>query len=187
MPIASDVHQYTAQLNHLKECGKIKRREYKDIPGSGNHVMLLVVLANDKRIEFNSQKFSPSYDCINNAREKVAEKAVHSIHQGSVQPTTRQNESEVPRQIPRAIKCNEWAQELKNVLVDQYGFKIIPSNYEYEIHSTGKSPKFLCTFTHEKFPLPIQGDWSNSKKEAKQSTARKVLDYFYQNKKKLGY
>ena len=87
--------------------------------------------------------------------------------------------SSTPRQIPRAnVKNNEWLQELKNVLVDQCGYKISDDNYKIN-SPTRNPPKFQCTFIHKCFPKEITGEWRRSKQDAKQSVAKRVLEYFY--------
>ena len=180
-------NQYTKELNALVNKSQ---RSYSDLAVPGrNHVRLIITLDSNAKICFDSTTHARSFETINEAREKVAEVAVNYIKTRSagnrpdmVESKQIKKSGTVSVAIP-ALKKNEWLQEMKNVLVDREGWTISEENYRAEeSNTTSNKTKFRYTFSHPKILRNIVGDWSNSKKEAKQSVAKEVLAYYYQQK-----
>lgn len=73
---------FTKKLNQFCKGNPIKNRKYTDQQGDGHHVSLIITLASDgTEVEFNSSTISPSFDCINDAREAVAGRALEFIQE----------------------------------------------------------------------------------------------------------
>ena len=167
---------------------QIKKRDYMDLPGPGNHVELQVT-HNDGRVDtFKSEAYSKSYECINNARETVAKHAVCHLKSEMLNKDTEQSIKKVsvdssplpiPIQRPRGAprKGKEHVEMLKNILVDKMEKE--PVNYS-EIKQRGV--KYQCTAYHSCFPREgIKGEWRRSKQDAKQTAAEAALDYLAKN------
>ncbi len=170
---------FTKKLKERKTSGKIIKKEYVNLTGPGSHVDLTITFPNKETRSFSSRNYSREYDCINNAREKVAEKAVEFIDLedmgcNSLSPAQQFSRS-VSSASPPSVNPKESVQELKNVLVDKMGLKLNDDNFKFEESGENAGKKFKCTIHHDWFDHDISGDWHKSKKEAKQSAAKKAL------------
>ena len=167
---------------------QIKKRDYKDLPGPGNHVELLIT-HNDGRVDtFKSEAYCKSYECINNAREIVAKHAVCRLKSEMLNKDTEQgikkvsgNSSPLPIPIPvqrprGAPRKGKEHVEMLNILVKK--MKKEPVNYD-EIEQRGL--KYQCTAYHSCFPEGIKGEWRRSKQDAKQTAAEAASDYLAKN------
>ena len=134
---------------------------------------------------FEIGKYSDTYKSINEARDKLAKEAVSYVHkQCSDEATKKLKSSQVLKgaSAMKTVKDNGWMQELKNVLGDKEGYDLSKDNYiitESQEHPV----QFVCKFVHPKLE-PIESEWGKSKQEAKQSAAKKVLEYYYEKIKK---
>ena len=172
---------FTKKLNERKASGKIIKKEYVDLAGPGSHVDLTITFPNNDTFPFSSRKYCLEYDCINNAREKVAEKAVEFIDSmgfNSLSPVLeRQQFSRSDSSVSPSGNPKESVQELKNFLVDKKGFTLNDDNFTFEESGENAGKKYKCTIHHEWFDHEISGNWRKSKKEARQSAAQKALEF----------
>lgn len=170
-------------MNQLCKENVIRDRKYADQQGDGYHVSLTITLADGTDMEFNSSTKSPSFDCINDAREAVARRAIEFLQQNGIfTPPTLHPPTPMPlpkspddltsrgigKGLPPFKKCVE---NLKNLIVDKMKLEA-PSYNEIPVDA---EQQFRCSVRHQLFG-EITGDLQRSKKDAKQSAARKALE-----------
>ena len=183
----------TQKLNQLCKENVLKNRKYTDQQGDGYHVSLIITLADDTDMEFNSSKIKPSYDSVNDAREAVARRAVEFLQQNGIftlstlpapTPLPTLPTLPSPKPLPTPIHLHKYTsrgklpplkkcvEELKNLVVDKMRLEA-PSYNEIPVDT---EQHFRCSVRHELFG-EITGDLQRNKKDAKQSAARKALEY----------
>lgn len=184
---------FTQKLNQLCKKNVLKDRKYTDQQGDGYHVSLTLTLTDGTDMEFNSSTIKLSFDCINDAREAVARRAVEFLRQNpTVTPPIHPTPPPIPptsttispidpipnhmvhhtsrgKGLPTLKKCVE---ELKNFIVDK---KRLEAPSYIEIPVDGEQ-QFQCSVKHQLFG-EITGDLKKNKKDAKQSAARKALEH----------
>ena len=181
---------FTQKLNQLCKKSVLKDRKYTDQQGDGYHVILIITLTDGTDMEFNSSTIKLCFDCINDAREAVARHAVEFLQQNPIvtppiHPTpspTSPTPTTMPsthdpitkltsrgKGLPPLKKCVE---ELKNFIVDK---KRLEAPCYIEIPVDGEQ-QFRCSVKHQLFG-EIIGDLQRSKKDAKQSAAKKALEH----------
>ena len=183
----------TQKLNQLCKENVLKNRKYTDHQGDGYHVSLIITLADDTDMEFNSSTIKPSYDSVNDAREGVARRAVEFLQQNGIftlstlpapTPLPTLPTLPSPKPLPTPIHLHKYTsrgklpplkkcvEELKNLVVDKMRLEA-PSYNEIPVDT---KQHFRCSVRHELFG-EITGDLQRNKKDAKQSAARKALEY----------
>lgn len=184
----------TQKLNQLCKENVIKDRKYTDQQGDGYHVSLIITLADDTDMEFNSSTIKPSYDSVNDAREAVARRAVEFLQQNGIftlptlpvpKPLPTLPTLPAPKPLPTPSHphtsrgkgkglppLKKSVEELKNLIVDKKRLEA-PSYNEIPVDT---EQHFRCSVRHELFG-EITGDLQRNKKDAKQSAARKALEY----------